>query len=242
MLSCVIIDDEMHCVDALAAMIKKRFSDKIKVSGSTIDSLEAAELIKRVNPDVVFLDVEMPNFSGMQVLSHFPEKNFCLVFTTAHDRYALQALKTGATDYLLKPINIGELSAAIDKCITQKAPGFQPVGEEEGTTHQKIMIASIKGILLADVKDIIRIESSSNYCTFHFINKPTITVAKTLKEFDEYLKHDKFFRVHQSHLINLLHVESYETGTTDYVVMSNKEKIEISRRRKADFLEKLSTL
>lgn len=241
MLSCVIIDDEMHCVDALSAMIKKRCSTKIIIAGSTIDSSKAPDLIKRVNPDVVFLDVEMPGFTGMQVLSHFPEKNFCLVFTTAHDRYALQALKTGATDYLLKPISVGELNAAIDKCIVQKLGGVS-LNTEDAGTHQKIMIASSKGIMLADLKDIIRIESSSNYCTFYFTNKPTITVAKTLKEFDEYLKPDGFFRVHQSHLINLLHLESYESGTTDYVVLSNKEKIEISRRRKADFLEKLATL
>jgi len=243
MLNCVIIDDELNCIDALSAMIKKKFSDKIKVIGTTIEAQEAAELIKRMNPDVVFLDVEMPGYNGMQVLSHFPEKNFAIVFTTAHDKYALKALKAEATDYLLKPINIGELQAAIEKCIFQKELGlYKNDSADKKNTNQKIMLSSTKGILLADVKDIIRIEASNNYCTFYFINKPKLTVAKTLKEFDEYLRNNNFFRVHQSHLINLLFVEYYESGVTDYVVLTNKEKIEISRRRKAEFLEKLSSL
>lgn len=242
MLSCIIIDDELHCVDALTAIIKRKFSDKIKVAGSTTNSTEAADLIKKLNPDIVFLDVEMPDYSGMQVLSHFAEKDFCLVFTTAHDRYALQALKADATDYLLKPINIGDLQTAIDKCASQKVLGNKNKQYEKQLPRKKIMIAGTSGILLADVNDIIRIEANSNYSTFHFTNKPKLTVSKTLKEFDEYLKYNNFFRVHQSHLINLLFVDSYESGLTDYVVLSNKEKIEISRRRKAEFLEKLSTL
>jgi two-component system LytT family response regulator len=243
MLSCIIIDDELHCIDALSAIIKKKFSDKIKVIGSTVHPKDAAELIKRMNPDVVFLDIEMPNYNGMQILSHFPEKNFAVVFTTAYDKYALQALKADATDYLLKPINIGELQAAIEKCITQKTLGYNKnEWAEEKFPRQKIMLASTKGILLADIKDIVRIEANNNYCTFYFINKPKITMAKTLKEFEEYLKYNNFFRVHQSHMVNLLYVESYESGLTDYVVLSNNEKIEISRRRKAEFLEKLSSL
>lgn len=242
MIHCIIIDDEQHCVDTLAAMLKARFSGSITVLDSTTDSRKAATLIAQHQPQVVFMDVEMPHINGIQLMHSFAQRNFAVIFTTAYDKYALQALKTEAVDYLLKPISLAELGEAIAKATQRLVQMGSSAGRSTGTAQQKLLLPTSNGILAASIFDIIRIEANSNYCTFHIANKPKVVVAKTLKEYEEQLSHHDFFRIHQSHLINLHCVEYFHPGLEEYVILTNGEKIEVSRRRKAEFLQRLGAL
>ena len=238
MIKCIIIDDEQHCIDALAAILKHRFSKQVEVIAGETDPRKALALIAKKQPDLVFLDVEMPHMNGIDVLQIFPDRKFEVIFTTAHDKYALQALRGEALDYLLKPISIEELTEAIGKFNRQ----MTAQKEEKNTSLHKLSLPTANGLLFTEVDDIIRIESDNNYCTVYFVNKPKLVVAKTLKEFEEMSGLSHFFRIHQSHMVNLRYVESYHTGVVDYVLLSNGEQVEISRRRKAGFMEKFTSL
>jgi two-component system LytT family response regulator len=242
MINCLIIDDEQHCVDTLAAMISARFSAKVSVVGSTTDSRQAAEMIAQHQPDVLFIDVEMPHINGIQVVDGIPNRNFAVIFTTAYDRYALQALKTEAVDYLLKPISLVELGEAIDKASQRLQFLRSDAPKKEQPLPQKLLLPTSKGLLAANIPNIIRVEADSNYCNFYIDGKPKVVVAKTLKEYEEILTPCNFFRVHQSHLINLHYVEYFHPGLEEYVILTNGEQIEVSRRRKAEFLQKLASL
>ena len=242
MINCLIIDDEQHCIDTLVAMLKARFSAKISVIDSTTDSRNAAELIRKHQPDVLFIDVEMPHINGIEVVDSITNRNFAVIFTTAYDRYALQALRTEAVDYLLKPISLVELGEAIDKASQRLQFLRSDATKKDQPLPQKLLLPTSKGLLAASIPNILRVEADSNYCRFHIDGKPEIVVAKTLKEYEEILVPCNFFRVHQSHLINLHYVEYFHPGLEEYVILTNGEQIEVSRRRKAEFLQKLAAL
>ncbi len=241
MLSCVIIDDEAACVDTLTAILRAKFVEEITVLGSTTDSRKAAALIAQHSPQIVFMDVEMPHITGIQLMHSFAERTFAVIFTTAYDKYALQALKTEAVDYLLKPISIEELGEAIGKA-AGRLQRMEPAQKAATVPHQKLLLPTPSGILAAHIPDIIRVEAASNYCHFYIGAKPKVVVAKTLKEYEKLLAPCNFFRVHQSHLINLHCVEYFKPGIEEYVILTNGEQIEVSRRRKAEFLQQLAAL
>jgi two-component system LytT family response regulator len=242
MINCVIIDDEQNCVDTLTAMLKAKFSSIISVLSSTTDSRKATALIAAHKPQIVFMDVEMPHITGIQLMHSFVQRNFAVIFTTVYDKYALQALKTEAVDYLLKPISIDELGEAIEKA-GQRLQLMETASPKPANgILQKLLLPTNNGILAASIPEIIRVESNNNYCNFYISNKPKVVVAKTLKEYEELLTPCDFFRVHQSHLINLHYVEYFHPGLEEYVIMKNGEHIEVSRRRKAEFLQRLSAL
>lgn len=242
MISCIIIDDEQQCVDTLTAMLQAKFADSITIAGTTTDSRKATALIAQHQPQIVFMDVEMPHINGIQLMHSFANRTFAVIFTTAYDKYALQALRTEAVDYLLKPISMTELGEAIEKAANRLLQIGATLPKNTQTVHQKLLLPTNNGILAASIFDIIRVESSSNYCTFHIAQKPKVVVARTLKEYEELLAPHDFFRVHQSHLINLHCVEYFHPGLEEYVILTNGEQIEVSRRRKAEFLQRLGAL
>jgi two-component system LytT family response regulator len=221
-------------VDALSAMLHKKFSQQVSVAGSHTSALAAIEEIESLVPDIVFLDVEMPEMNGLDVLKHFPGRSFHVIFTTAHEKYALPALKAAATDYLVKPLSPQDVFEAIQKCIIRK-------NEIEITVpaSQRLSLATSQGILVVHTDDILRIEAHNNYSHFHFANRPKLILSKTLGEFDDQLSGQGFYRVHQSHLINLKYVESIHHSDGDYVLLKGNHRVEISRRRKADFIQLL---
>ncbi len=248
MLKCIIIDDEMPCIETLQLMLQKKFADTISIAGCTAHSKEAATLIAQLNPDLVFLDVEMPHITGIELLQSLPDIRFQVIFTTAHQHYALQAIKLNALDYLLKPVSLDELSAAIQKCISrQQQQGSELVTsflrqmKANGTT-KKIAIPSDNTVQFVPVSEIVRIESNSNYSTVYFTSRIKILVAKTLKEFEDQLAAHNFLRIHHSHLINLEHVIGYKNQDGGYVIMQGNDAIEISRRKKQEVLQRLHTL
>ena len=225
-----IIDDEQDAVDALKAMLEKKFSDQVVCCGWNIKALSAIEEVIDLKPDILFLDVEMPEMSGLELLKKLPSQSFQVIFTTAHERYALPAIKAAAADYLLKPLSVQDMREALERCekaILKKQPAMRTISINTG-----------KQLLLLPSADIIRVEGNNNYSDFYFTNRPKLTVPKTLKDFEEQLKGHGFFRIHQSHLINLDHVFSVQTGT-DKVLMKNNDLVEISRRKKAEFLQQV---
>lgn len=242
MINCVIIDDEQQCIDTLTAMLNAKFRDKITILSTTTDSRKATALIADHQPQIVFMDVEMPHINGIQLMHSFVKKNFAVIFTTAHDKYALQAIKTEPVDYLLKPISMTELEEAIEKASQRLQQMNSDTVKQTGSHHKKLLLPTNNGIFAANIPDIIRVESNSNYSIFHILNKPKLVVSKTLKEFEEILTPSNFCRIHQSHLINLKYVEYFHPGVDEYVTLTNGEKIEVSRRRKTEFLQKLAAL
>lgn len=235
MLKCYVVDDEQNAVDALTAMLKKKFAQQIIISGSNIKPSIAIEEIEILQPDILFLDVEMPEMTGLDLLKYFPERKFHVIFTTAHEKYALPALKAAATDYLVKPLSPQDVYDALQKCAEKK------LAKEENkmiATH-KINLTTSHEILLVNVNDIVRIEANNNYSHFYFTNRPKIIVSKTLKEFEEQLTMHNFYRVHQSHLINLQYIEAVKSNDGDYVLLQYGHRVEISRRKKTDFLQRL---
>jgi two-component system LytT family response regulator len=234
MLKCYILDDEQHAVDALKALLEKKFGGQVQVIGSQIDPAKAIEEIDSLQPDVLFLDVEMPGMSGLEVIRHFPLRKFNIIFTTAHERYALPALKSAATDYLVKPLSPQDVYDALQKCTQQN-----PTNESKTNTAHRITLSTTNELIIVNTEDIIRVEADNNYSQFYFTNRPKVLISKTLKEFEEQLIPYHFFRIHQSHLINLNHVESVQSEDGGYVLMKQGHKVEISRRRKPEFLARL---
>ncbi|RFM31957.1 LytR/AlgR family response regulator transcription factor [Chitinophaga silvisoli] len=244
----IIVDDEQHCIDALQTMLAKKCPEVTVLGG--VNSVKAAkELIDEVHPDVVFLDVEMPHQNGFELLKLFDKINFDIIFTTAYEQYALKAIKFNALDYLLKPFSVKELQDAVQKCVSRKNVQQPETGNSPldvflqnmktlHQTHKKIALPTINGLVFMPVQNIVRCESTGNYTRIFFTDKKNLMVSRPLKEFEELLTDVDFFRVHNSHLINLQQMQSYIQGEGGFALMSDGTQVEVSRRRKADFLKK----
>lgn len=243
----IIVDDEQHCIDALQTMLQKKCPE-VTVLGGVNSVKEAKDLITELQPDVVFLDVEMPHQNGFELLKLFDKITFDVIFTTAYEQYALKAIKFNALDYLLKPFSVKELQDAVQKCInrrngqtetsTSPLEVFLQNMKTLHQTHKKIALPTINGLVFMPVQNIVRCESTGNYTRIFFTDKKNLMVSRPLKEFEELLTDVDFFRVHNSHLINLQQMQSYIQGEGGFALMSDGTQVEISRRRKADFLKK----
>jgi len=244
----IIVDDEQHCIDALQTMLQKKCPD-VQVIGSAKSVREAKELVDELQPDLVFLDVEMPYQNGFELLKLFDKVYFDVIFTTAYEQYALKAIKFNALDYLLKPFSIKELQDALEKCREKKLSRPKELGVSPmdvflqnmktlQQTHKKIALPTINGLVFMPVQNIVRCESTGNYTRIFFTDKKNLMVSRPLKEFEELLSDVDFFRVHNSHLINMQQMQSYIQGEGGFALMSDGAQVEVSRRRKADFLKK----
>lgn len=237
MLNCYIVDDEQQAIDGLIAMMQVKFPERVRIIGSTTDARKAIHEIDQLKPDLLFLDVEMPMINGLELLKHFPERKFQVIFTTAHEKYALPALKAAASDYLIKPFSPQEVADALQKCMEQsnannKKPKLDVV--------PRLSLAASNEIVLVDIPDIIRVEGQNNYSHFYFSNRPKLIVSKTLREYETLLTPYHFFRVHQSHLVNLTQIASIQSNDGDYLLLKNGDRVEVSRRRKSELMQKLN--
>ncbi|HRD06791.1 MAG TPA: LytTR family DNA-binding domain-containing protein [Saprospiraceae bacterium] len=229
------MDDEQNAIDGLQAMLKKKFSDQVVITGSSTSAEKAIRELDEIEIDILFLDVEMPKMNGLEVLNQFPNRKFQVIFTTAHDHYAISAIKSDAVDYLLKPLAPSEVANAIQRCLQRKSSSADK-------SSGKITLSVTGELIIIEIKDIIRVEAENNYSTFYFTNRPRIIVSKTLKEFDEHLSPFQFFRVHQSHLINMNFAIGIKSDEGDKVLLSNGDKVDLSRRRKQEFMEELKKM
>jgi len=246
MIRTIIIDDEDNARNNLQAILADNCPnvEVAEMQGTVADGIKA---IKKHKPDLVFLDVKMQGETGFDLLKGLDEHDFELIFTTAHDEYALKAFKFSAIDYLLKPIDIDELKNAVDKVEDKlssrnsKARYDLMVNNLKSTngSFEKIALPTTDGLIFVQRKNIVRCESADNYTTFYLINGEKILVSKTIKYYEELLLEYNFFRVHQSHLINLNHLKQYHKGEGGYAVMTDDSAVIISRRKKESFLKQL---
>ena len=249
MIKALVVDDEKKARDILTGMLNAH-CPQVNVIGQADSVSVAEELIRSTKPDLVFLDIEMPFGNGFDLLDRTRDLNFDVIFTTAFDHYAVKAIKFSAFDYLLKPIDVDELKIAVDRLIQNKKDQNSFNGKIENLLSEikingkpkRIAIPSLEGISIVNIDEIIRCEADTNYTRIYLINGEAILVSKTLKEYEDLLTEYHFVRVHHHNLINLNHVQKYIKGEGGYAIMSDGSSVEVSRRKKTEFLEKLSNI
>ena len=239
----LLIDDELSSLQNLQQKLLE-FCPAVKVAATAQRPEDAILQINQHKPDVVFLDIEMPRMNGFKLLEEFSEIDFEIIFITAYNHYAIDAIRISAFDYLVKPVAIKELQATVERLVrqTQKksAERFDVLRKGLSDTksqENKIAIPTNDGIEFIQIKSIIRIESSSNYSKLVLNNGQNILVTKLLKEFEEMLFVYRFYRVHNSHLINLSFISKYIRGDGGQIVMQNGDIVDVSRRKKEEFMK-----
>lgn len=246
MIRAIIIDDEADGRQALKLVLEK-YCPEVQVLASCVSAKEGLEHIEKFRPDLVFLDVQMPELSGFDLLERVPKIDFAVIFVTAFDRYAIKAIRFSALDYLLKPIDVDELLQALRRYKQHKQYEFQfqsvirniknPTGKME-----KLAIPSLEEIIFLETSDIIYCQADGNYTSIHLISKRKIFVSKKLKDFEQILTDSGFCRVHHSSLINMQHIQKYVKGDGGYVLLSEGHQVTISRRKKEEFLSLFAQL
>ena len=245
MLKSIIIDDELKSRESLRILIED-FCTGVEVSALCQNVSEGIAAIDKYKPDVIFLDIQMQRETGFDLLNKISAINFEVIFTTAYSEYAIKAFKFSAIDYLLKPIDIEELKASLLK--VEKKIGGSITGRLEqlmdnlkggNTENFKLALPTSDGLIFIKVNDIVYCEASSNYTHIHMLDGKKHLVSRTLKEYEEMLAESNFFRIHHSYLINLNLIKKYIRGDGGYVVMNNDTSLDVSKRKKEAFLDRI---
>lgn len=236
-LRAVIIDDEDSGIRALELLIEKHVGH-VKVVATATNAEEGIAIIESYQPEIVFLDISMPEVNGFTLLKRLQHKNFNLVFTTAHEEYAIQAIRHNASDYLLKPIDVNELKDCIARITTEE----KPKSREKITYSNTIPLAVKDGVIFIKVTEIIRLEASRSYTTFYLDNKIKHVASRSLKEYESQLDPALFYRCHNSHLIHLDKVVKLISNNGFLAQMTDGSTAEIARKNKDHFLERLKNI
>ncbi|NTW31300.1 MAG: response regulator transcription factor [Bacteroidetes bacterium] len=244
----LIIDDEAKTRQMLADIINLNCKDA-RVTGFAEDIKSGLIAIEKYKPDLILLDIKLPDGTGFDLLTKINYKiyNFRVIFITAFEEYAIKAFKFSAVDYILKPVDPDELLDAIEKCRIQTDNEYNQKFEtyyynsDKQSKNKKLFLKTLGTINVLEIKDIIRCESDGCYTTFYTNNNRKIIISKTIKEYEELLNDQGFFRVHQSHIINLNYIESFENKNGGFVIMKDKSKIPVSSRKKDMFLKILNS-
>ncbi len=246
MIKALLIDDEVHCLDTLSILLND-YCPAIEVVDQCLSGKMGQAAIEKHQPDLVFLDIEMPSMNGFELLEQVKMIPFALVFTTSYDQYAIQAIRFSALDYLLKPIDYKELINAVHKVQTRKhLPSSEQLQmlieklQHSEKTFAKIAVPTNEGFELIPTDNVIRCEADDNYTTLYLKNNSKIIVCKTLREIEEQFQDFHFFiRVHHSYMVNLNEVIKYIRGEGGYLVMSDGSTVNVSRSRKETLLQRL---
>jgi len=247
LLKAVIVEDEAASRETLNNYINKYCTaiDVVEMADSVKSGLAA---IKANNPDVVFLDIEMPYGNAFDLLDSLDEISFEIIFVTAYRDYAIKALNLSAAYYILKPIDIDELVAAVEKITANKKEGEENFHtkilidniKSNAIQHKKIVLPQMDGFEVVNVSEIIRAEANDNYTNFYLTNGKKFLVSKTLKYFDDLLSDFDFIRIHKSHLVNLQYITKYIKGKGGQVRMADDSIVDVSATRKKELLEKFN--
>jgi two-component system LytT family response regulator len=245
MLKVLLIDDEQRATDALRLMIIKTIPE-IKEVMVCNDSRQAAEKIHSFQPGLVFLDIQMPHLNGFEVLEKIPNKNFKIIFTTAYNEYAIQAIRYSAFDYLLKPVDMEELQAAVHRFLEGHEDYKQQYDLLKNIMHNmsansteefRLALPTKEGVHFLLPADIIRCEALGNYTLFFVTSGKNYLISKTLGEYDTLLTPQNFIRTHKSHLVNKKFISFIDHD--GFAVLKDNTKVEVSRRRKEEVMEAL---
>jgi two-component system, LytTR family, response regulator len=243
MLKAILIDDEENSISSLKEKLLMHCS-QIKIIACCDNAAKGIEAIDTLQPDIVFLDIEMPVMNGFLMLQQLTYKNFELIFTTAYDHYAIKAIRYSALDYLVKPIEIEDLKTAVLKAEEKRNrsypnPQIELLVEQlvsKKNNFSRIAIPTIDGLQFIRTEDIIYLEASSNYTHIFSAEKKKYIVSRTLKDFEDMLPTETFIRIHNSYIINKNYVEKYIRGDGGQVVLSNNATLDVSKRKKSEFL------
>jgi len=246
----ILVDDEPDGIGALKKMLELH-CPQVEVVATCSSADMAKQQVNEQQPDVMFLDIQMPGKSGLELLTELPDQNFEIVFVTAHNEYMLQALQYSAADYLLKPVDEDRLIEAVERVERKLEAGkkeertealLHNLGKSGNPAEMRLCLPTMKGFMVLKLDDIIYCEAERSYTVFHLEGNKTVTVSKPLLDYDTLLKDTSFLRVHKSFLINLNHVKEYQRGEGGLVIMSDNAEIEVSRRKKDQFLMKIKEI
>jgi two-component system LytT family response regulator len=245
----ILVDDEPRGLNSMEKLLQMHCPEvKTIAACSTVD--EAIEKINCLQPDLVFLDIAMPIKNGFELLKEIAEVRFEVIFVTAHNQFMIEAFHFSAIDYLLKPIDDDLLIEAIKRAkkrIIEKAGSknievfLHNVQQKKGAANIKLCIPSLKGFKVVDLADLLYAEAAGNYTNFHFNNQQTICSSKPIHEYEDLLNDSGFVRIHKSYLVNLLHVKEYLRGDGGAIILTDNKELEISRRKKDFFMDKMKS-
>ncbi|MDX2196346.1 MAG: LytTR family DNA-binding domain-containing protein [Cytophagales bacterium] len=249
MLKSIIVDDEQKSRESLKILLEE-FCKDVTVLELVKSVDEAIEAIAEYNPDLIFLDIQMQQETGFDLLNKLDKIDFDIIFTTAHSEFAIEAIKFSAVDYLLKPIDITELKNAVKRVEKKKAK--TDIKEQletllhnfksENSDNFKLAIPSSEGLLFVNIKNILYCEALSNYTKIHMKDGKAHLITRTLKEYEKMLSRYNFLRIHHAFLINTNEIKKYVKGDGGYVVMSNDSSIDVSKRKKEAFLKAMGQM
>ncbi len=238
----MIIDDMLQAQEALASDLKV-YCPQVEVCGRATGVVSAAKMLKNLSPDLVFLDIELEDGTGFDLLEILPQINFKIIFTTASDQHAIRAFRFSAIDYLLKPIDANALKEAVAKVGPHDSPANVEILLDRWAKPEerasKIALHSADKIEVVEIQNIVRCESENNYTMFYFADGAKSLVSKTLKSFESMLTTVGFVRVHQSHLVNVQHIKAYIKTEGGYLMMRDGARVPVAVRKKALVIQML---
>ena len=245
----VIVEDEKHSLEALRNILGE-FFPSVTVVGTASSVVDAVKVINQHQPDIVFLDIELTPGTGFDVVSQTRNMRYAVIFTTAYEQYAIQAIRFSSVDYLLKPVDLEELSSAIEKAIGQINDRLRQQQIDvllsnlstENNLHRKICLASQEGLEFFNVSDIMYCQANGAYTEFTTNANRKIMVSKNIKEYENMLPEQFFLRVHNRHLINLTEVKKYIRADGGSIIMNNGDTVYLSPRKKDEFLSRMADL
>ena len=245
MIRSIIIDDEQHCIKALLSDLQKHCSS-IEVVEACSSAKEGMRAIKKLNPDLVFLDVEMPWMNGFEMLEILGEINFSIIFTTAHDEFAAKAFRISAVDYLLKPIDANDLKAAVQKVEKKMDEGssVQHISNllrnmRQTSAEQKIALPQREGYEFVDISSIIYCTAEGAYTKIFIKRKKAMLISRTLGDVEELLSPEMFQRIHHSTVVNVSYISQFLRTDGGNVVLKNGEKLSVSKAKKEMLMARL---
>jgi len=241
-----LIDDEIGAREAIAHLLEM-YCPQVDLVAEAASVQEGITMLTAAQPEVLLLDIKMNDGTGFDLLEQLPDLECLVIFITAYDQYALQALKCSAVDYLLKPIDPHELTQAFEKAtkalsLTQQRLKIDTLRDNVNWNSRKVILTTQESIHVVSVDDIIRCEATSNYTQFYLTNNRRLLVSQTLKEYEDLLQPYPFYRLHHTHLINLRHLERYNKKDGGFVIMSDQSTVPVSVRRKEQLLQLLKAI
>jgi two-component system, LytTR family, response regulator len=246
MIKALIIDDELKARNLLQHYVASFVPEVTELRlADGVDN--AIDLLQVYQPDIVFLDVEMPHKNGFQFLMEQKDPSFDVIFTTAYNQYAIQAIRFSALDYLLKPVDPDELKNAIQRHLEKRENGMEKKAlydnlvsniEKKEVKDFKIAVPSAEGVYFFTIDEILRLEADRSYTHIHLVKKRPFIASKTLKHFEEMLEEFHFIRTHKSHLVNPKHI-THLTNDNEYLLLTDGSRVEVSRRKKDEVLQQL---